>query len=154
MQELEVVLSYMTGRRLTPKDIQTALDMPKATYYSQRDDNRLTLPANLIPLARHFGVNPVALLVEYGHLTPTEALRYRRKARPPEATMPAPAVHDRSSERPPKKRAVTDAGPDQIVVDLPANLGTTPLSTTNVADVIRQAIVDALKELTAGPETP
>ena len=77
MRDLDLVLSYLTGRRLTGRDIYTALNMPKATYFSQRDAGRLHQPVNLLKLARAFEVNPVSLLVEYGYLTDDDIIRYR-----------------------------------------------------------------------------
>lgn len=68
MADLDAVLSHLTGRHLTVKDIQHGLGMAKGTYYAQKEEGRLTQPVNLLKLARAFGVNPLELLVHYGHI--------------------------------------------------------------------------------------
>ena len=78
MNELDELLSQMTGRHVTVKDVQNGLGMAKGTYYTQRDEGRLHQPANLLKLARAFGVNPVELLVHYGHLSANEVGDYAK----------------------------------------------------------------------------
>ena len=188
MRELDLVLSYMAGRRLSPKDIQNALDMPKATYYSQRDDNRLASPANLIKLARSFNVNPVVLLVEYGHISADDVARYTEEAHPPEPapdyTMnrvvnadstivlgdpveviaergevlmtartrlaPRAAIDDVVVQRPRNERPTAEVGPQRIVLEIPASLGQTAISATELVAAIKQALDASFKELAEG----
>jgi hypothetical protein len=67
-----VVLEYIRGRKLTAAELYDAFGMAKSTYYSQRDAGTLTTADNLIRAARHLGINPVDLLMRYGHLTVEE----------------------------------------------------------------------------------
>ena len=78
MGELNELLSQMTGRHVTVHEVQDGLGMAKGTYYTQRDQGRLHQPANLLKVARAVGVNPVALLVHYGHLSASEVTDYAK----------------------------------------------------------------------------
>ncbi|AXH46884.1 transcriptional repressor [Mycobacterium phage Aminay] len=63
------MLSFLAGRRIQPHEIVEALGVSRAGYYQQRDDGRLVSADNLIRLAAVFGLNPIELLVQYGHVT-------------------------------------------------------------------------------------
>ena len=142
MRDLDMVLSHMTGRDLTVKDVQDALGMPKATYYTQRDQGRLDQPANLLKLARAFDVNPVVLLVEYDHITADEVRHYSEEDHPPQdiATMKRAVL---------KKRPVqadfasdpggveADGGQRQVVLEIPATVGAA--TQAQIVEALRQA---------------
>jgi hypothetical protein len=53
-------------------EVYEAFGIPRATYYDHLAKGRLTSADNLIHAARHFGINPVDLLMRYGHLTVEE----------------------------------------------------------------------------------
>lgn len=123
MRDLDLVLSYLTGTRLTGRDIYTALGMPKATYFAQRDRGRLHQPENLLKLARAFGVNPVDLLVEYGHLTAGDVAAYRADgvAAPSQSLTQATIVNGDEMHAVDTAAPAT-AGQRQVVLDLPATI--------------------------------
>lgn len=136
MRHLDVVLSRLMGRRLTSRDIYTALEMPKATYYAQRDEGRLMGPASLIRIARTFDVNPVVLLVEYGHITADEVARY------------SPEAHRQPDARDiPVLGALSDADQQQITVDVPT---TSSIPVAQLAAVLQRALDASFKKITEG----
>lgn len=139
MRDLDLVLSYLTGRRLTGRDIYTALGMPKATYFAQRDRGRLHQPENLLKLARAFGVNPVDLLVEYGHLTAGDVASYRADA----VAAPGPSLTKATIVSVDEIRAVDTAAPStaeqrHVLLELPANI---PMEATEkLVEALNRAI--------------
>lgn len=196
MRELDVVLSYLTGRRLTSREIYTTLGIPKATFYAQRDEGRLISAPSLIKIARAFHVNPVVLLVEYGHITADDVARYTEESHPPQS-IPVPdhivtvdslapgyivtgdsqlliadpneavveadevlaAPHhattrvrndDVVAQRPRKERSTAEVEPQRIVLEIPASLGQTAVSATDLAAAIKQALDASFKELAKG----
>jgi hypothetical protein len=74
--ELDAVLIGMTGRRLTVGEIIAALELPSATYYQQRRDNRLISAENLVKAARNLGINELALLVRFKIVSPAAIDEY------------------------------------------------------------------------------
>src|SRR5262249_2786814 len=75
-KQLDTVLSYLIGRRLSTKEICQALEMSRSTYYEQREDGRLICADHLITAARNLGLNEVDLLVRYGMITASSAVEY------------------------------------------------------------------------------
>jgi hypothetical protein len=75
-KQLDAVLSYLVGRRLSTREVCAALEMPRSTYYEQRDQGRLISADNLITAARNLDFNPVDLLVRYGLLSASAAVEY------------------------------------------------------------------------------
>lgn len=66
--ELRGELSELVGRRLHTYELVEALGVSRSTYYLQRDEDRLATADNLLRLAAGLGLNPVELLMHYGHL--------------------------------------------------------------------------------------
>ncbi|WP_241520607.1 hypothetical protein [Mycobacterium paraense] len=75
-KQLDTVLSYLVGRRLSTKELCEALEMSRTTYYEQRQDARLICADNLIRAARNLGLNEVDLLVRYGLIAAGSAVEY------------------------------------------------------------------------------
>lgn len=67
-RDLVVVLGYLLGRKIRQTEMLQALKMSSTTYFEQRKTGKLTQPNNLIRAADEFGLNPVELLVRYGHV--------------------------------------------------------------------------------------
>jgi hypothetical protein len=74
-KQLDAVLSYLVGRRLS-REVCAALEMPRSTYYEQRDQGRLINADNLITAAGNLDLNPVDLLVRYGLIPASAAVEY------------------------------------------------------------------------------
>ena len=72
-KQLDAVLGYLVGRRLSTREVCAALELSRSTYYEQRDQGRLITADNLITAARNLNLNPVDLLVRYG-LVPASAV--------------------------------------------------------------------------------
>ena len=72
-KQLDAVLGYLVGRRLSTREICVALELSRSTYYEHRDQGRLITADNLITAARNLNLNPVDLLVRYG-LVPASAI--------------------------------------------------------------------------------
>jgi hypothetical protein len=64
-----VLLPYLLGRRLRAEEVYEAFGLKKSTYYENLAKGTLTTADRLIAVARHFGLNPVNLLIYYGHIT-------------------------------------------------------------------------------------
>jgi hypothetical protein len=81
-KDLDAVLSYLVGRRLSTKEMCAALEMSRSTYYEQREDGRLISADHLIKAARNLGLNEVDLLVRYGLIAVSSAVAYTEQIRP------------------------------------------------------------------------
>jgi predicted XRE-type DNA-binding protein len=68
-RDLEVLLSYLLNRQLKQSEIIVSLGISRSAYYDQKERGQLASPANLISAATYFGLNPVDLLVRYGHIS-------------------------------------------------------------------------------------
>jgi hypothetical protein len=75
-KQLDAVLGYLVGRRLSTREICAALELSRSTYYEQRDQGRLISADNLITAARNLDLNPVDLLVRYGLVPASAAVEY------------------------------------------------------------------------------
>jgi hypothetical protein len=75
-KQLDAVLGYLVGRRLSTREICAALELSRSTYYEQRDQGRLITADNLITAAGNLGLNPVDLLVRYGLVPASAAVEY------------------------------------------------------------------------------
>jgi hypothetical protein len=75
-KQLDAVLGYLVGRRLSTREICAALELSRSTYYEQRDQGRLITADNLITAARNLDLNPVDLLVRYGLVPASAAVEY------------------------------------------------------------------------------
>jgi hypothetical protein len=73
-RDLEVLLSYLLNRQLRKGEIIEALGISRSTFYDQREQGQLANPKNLLAAARFFGLNPVELLLRYGHITADEVI--------------------------------------------------------------------------------
>jgi hypothetical protein len=75
-KQLDAVLSYLVGRRLSTREICAAPELSRSTYYEQHDQGRLISADNLITAARNLDLNPVDLLVRYGPVPAGAAVEY------------------------------------------------------------------------------
>jgi hypothetical protein len=75
-KQLDAVLGYLVGRRLSTREVCAALGLSRSTYYEQRDQGRLITADNLITAARNLRLNPVDLLVRYGLIPASAAVDY------------------------------------------------------------------------------
>jgi len=148
IRDLDLVLSYLTGNRVTGRDIYTALGMPKATYFSQRDKGRLHQPENLLRLARAYDVNPLDLLIEYGHIVDGDVADYQRAsagraATPKQSSRGDLIITDVDELRAsPRGRQGVDSGASnggvrQLVVEVPAVI--TEESSANLIEALSEA---------------
>jgi hypothetical protein len=72
-KQLDAVLGYLVGRRLSTREVCDALELSRSTYYEQRDESQLITADNLTTAARNLNLNPVDLLVRY-ELVPASAV--------------------------------------------------------------------------------
>lgn len=75
-KQLDAVLGYLVGRRLSTREVCAALELSRSTYYEQRDQGRLITADNLITAARNLNLNPVDLLVRYGLVPASAVIEY------------------------------------------------------------------------------
>jgi hypothetical protein len=75
-KQLDAVLGYLVGRRLSTREVCTALELSRSTYYEQRDQGRLITADNLITAARNLHLNPVDLLVRYELISARSVVEY------------------------------------------------------------------------------
>lgn len=71
-----VVLPYLVGRPLPATEVYEAFGYRKSAYYKAAHEGRLVTADNLIRVAKHFGLNPVDLLVRYGLITHDAVIDY------------------------------------------------------------------------------
>jgi hypothetical protein len=64
-----VLLPYLLGRRLRAEEVYEAFGLKRSTYYENLAKGTLTTADRLIAAAKHFGLNPVNLLISYNHIT-------------------------------------------------------------------------------------
>jgi hypothetical protein len=75
-KDLALVLSYLTGRKLTLEVVLAAVEMSRSTFYDRQGKGTLTTTDTLLRAARNLGLNPVDLLIRYGRIAPTEVADY------------------------------------------------------------------------------
>jgi hypothetical protein len=75
-KQLDAVLGYLVGRRLSTREVCDALGLSRSTYYEQRDQGRLISADNLITAARNLDLNPVDLLVRYALIPASAVVEY------------------------------------------------------------------------------
>jgi transcriptional regulator with XRE-family HTH domain len=75
-KDLAVVLSYLTGRKLTLEEVLTAVEVSRSTYYDRQAKGTLPTTDTLLTAARNLGLNPVDLLVRYGRIAPSDVAAY------------------------------------------------------------------------------
>jgi transcriptional regulator with XRE-family HTH domain len=75
-KDLGLVLSYLTGRKLTLDEVLAAVGMSRSTYYDRQGKGTLTTTDTLLRAARFLGLNPVDLLIRYGRIAPTDVADY------------------------------------------------------------------------------
>jgi transcriptional regulator with XRE-family HTH domain len=105
-KDLGLVLSYLTGRKLTLDEVLAAVGMSRSTYYDRQGRGTLTTTDTLLHAARNLDLNPVDLLIRYGRIAPTDVADYLEgeEERPfglRTATSPTPA---NPPERPRRRR--------------------------------------------------
>lgn len=71
-----VVLPYLVGRPLAATEVYEAFGYRKSAYYKAAREHRLITADNLISAAKHFGLNPIDLLVRYGLIEPDAVTEY------------------------------------------------------------------------------
>ncbi|BCI53471.1 hypothetical protein NIIDNTM18_27490 [Mycolicibacterium litorale] len=107
-KDLGLVLSYLTGRKLTLDEVLAAVGMSRSTYYDRQGKGTLTTTDTLLRAARNLDLNPVDLLIRYGRIEPTDVADYlegdERPFGPTTATSPTPASRP---ERPRRRRRST-----------------------------------------------
>lgn len=114
-KDLGLVLSYLTGRKLTLDEVLAAVGMSRSTYYDRQGKGTLTTTDTLLRAARFLGLNPVDLLIRYGRIAPTDVVDYLEveerpfglttatssaKANPPERTRGRRSSISRLTPRP------------------------------------------------------
>ena len=75
-KQLDAVLGYLVGRRLSTREVCAALGLSRSTYYEQRDQGRLVTADNVITAAVNLDLNPVDLLVRCGLVPAGAAVEY------------------------------------------------------------------------------
>lgn len=85
-KDLAVVLSYLTGRKLTLEEVLAAVEMSRSTYYDRQAKGTLTTTDTLLRVARNLGLNPVDLLVRYGRIDPSDVADYVEEGASPFGT--------------------------------------------------------------------
>jgi hypothetical protein len=75
-KDLAVVLSYLTGRKLTLDEVLAAVQMSRSTYYDRQAKGTLTTTDTLLTAAQNLGLNPVDLLVRYGRIEESDVADY------------------------------------------------------------------------------
>jgi hypothetical protein len=75
-KDLAVVLSYLTGRRLSIEEVLAAVGMSRSTYYHRQAKGTLTTTDTLLTAAYNLGFNPIDLLVRFGHIDPSDVAAY------------------------------------------------------------------------------
>ncbi|HZA12079.1 hypothetical protein [Mycobacterium sp.] len=75
-KDLAVVLSYLTGRKLTLDEVLAAVEMSRSTYYDRQAKGTLTSTDTLLRAAQNLGLNPVDLLIRYGRLEHSDVADY------------------------------------------------------------------------------
>lgn len=60
-----VVIMYLVGRRLSSAEIYEAFGLSRSGYRKAWDEGRLITADNVIRVAKHFDLNPIALLTRF-----------------------------------------------------------------------------------------
>ena len=75
-KDFSVVLSYLTGRKLSLDEVLAAVEMSRSTYYDRQAKGTLTNTDTLLTVARNLGLNPVDLLVRFGRIATSDVADY------------------------------------------------------------------------------
>lgn len=75
-KDLGLVLSYLTGRKLTLDEVLAAVGMSRSTYYDRQGKGTLTTTDTLLRAAKNLRLNPVDLLIRYGRIAPNDVADY------------------------------------------------------------------------------
>ncbi|WP_231644597.1 helix-turn-helix transcriptional regulator [Mycolicibacterium baixiangningiae] len=75
-KDLALVLSYLTGRKLTLDEVLAAVEMSRSTFYYRQSKGTLTKTDTVLTAARNLGLNPVGVLVRFGHIADSEVADY------------------------------------------------------------------------------
>jgi hypothetical protein len=75
-KELAVVLSYLTGRKLTLDEVLAAVQVSRSTYYDRQAKGTLITTDTLLTAAQNLDLNPVDLLVRYGRIELSDVAAY------------------------------------------------------------------------------
>jgi hypothetical protein len=84
-EDLSAVLSSLTGRKLALEELLSAVEMSRSTYYDRQAKGRLTGTDTLLTAARNLGLNPVDLLVRFGHIADHDVTQYVEASSAPRA---------------------------------------------------------------------
>jgi transcriptional regulator with XRE-family HTH domain len=71
-KDIAVVLSAMTGRKLSREEVWKAMELPRSTYYDQLEKRTLITADNLRRAAGNLGINRAELLTRYRLIEPEE----------------------------------------------------------------------------------
>jgi hypothetical protein len=71
-KDIAVVLSSMTGRKLSREEVWKAMALPRSTYYDQLEKGTLITADNLRRAAANLGINRAELLTRYRLIEPEE----------------------------------------------------------------------------------
>jgi hypothetical protein len=74
--DFSVLLSHLTGRKLGLDDVLAAVEMSRSTFYDRQAKGTLTSTDTLLTAARNLGLNPIDLLVRYGHIAASDVTEY------------------------------------------------------------------------------
>lgn len=80
--DFAVTLSYLTGRRLTLDEVLAAVEMSRSTFYDRQSKGTLTTTDTVLTAARNLGLNPVGVLVQFGHIAESDVADYLEDATP------------------------------------------------------------------------
>jgi hypothetical protein len=75
------VLVAFTKRKLSMGEVYEAVGLGSSQYNDLRKARRLLTPDRIVNAARHFGINPVALLAECQLISPRDAVDYVEERR-------------------------------------------------------------------------
>jgi hypothetical protein len=71
-KDIAVVLSAMTGHKLSREEVWQAMELPRSTYYDQLEKGTLITADNLRRAAANLGINRAELLTRYRLIEPEE----------------------------------------------------------------------------------
>lgn len=114
-KDLGLVLSYLTGRKLTLDEVLAAVGMSRSTYYDRQTKGTLTTTDTLLRAARNLDLNPVDLLIRYGRIAPTDVVDYLEVEERPfgltTATSPAKVNPPERTRRRRRRSSLSDLAP-------------------------------------------
>jgi hypothetical protein len=108
-KDLALVLSYLTGRKLTLDEVLAAVEMSRSTYYDRQAKGTLTSTDTLLTAAQNLGLNPVDLLVRYGRIEPSDVADYIQEGATPFRTATVTTTRVNPPANRPRRKSATIA---------------------------------------------